>query len=184
MKPVEEMTRQEKCAYHLPHIDFKNNDIIHSCLTGSTLGGGHRPIEGDECETCDRYKSKFIEYPITVNGIKTEPFDYSYHLSGEVGSLCKIRPCGKEYEDKTYLGLYLGELPWFISSSYKEETGILTTKAASNPAILVFDLKKIIFGCESWWQIIKDKSELSDITDEDIDNVWYMQLLKAMKNNE
>ena len=40
------------------------------------------------------------------------------------------------------------------------------------------ELKKIIYGCESWWHEITSVEELKDITDSDIDNTWYVQLLK------
>ena len=52
----------------------------------------------------------------------------------------------------------------------------------TNPAIFVPELKKIIYGYESWWGAITNKDDLSDlnISDEDIENTWYVQLLKSM----
>lgn len=41
-----------------------------------------------------------------------------------------------------------------------------------------FELKKIIYGCESYWSVINDPNDFEDITKESIDNVWYVQLLK------
>ena len=55
---------------------------------------------------------------------------------------------------------------------------------ATNPAIYVFDLQRIIFGAESWWSIIENQEELKDITDDDINNQWYVKALKAMHKDE
>lgn len=55
---------------------------------------------------------------------------------------------------------------------------------ATNPAIYVFDLQRIIFGAESWWSIIENPEELKDITDDDINSQWYVKALKAMHNEE
>lgn len=57
----------------------------------------------------------------------------------------------------------------------------------NNPAIYVFELKKIIYGCESYWNIIDDPNDFKEITKETLDNVWYVQLLKEFygdKENE
>ena len=51
-----------------------------------------------------------------------------------------------------------------------------------NPAIYVPELGKVIYGMESWWHAIKDEKELKDITDNDIDNVWYVKALKEVNN--
>lgn len=47
-----------------------------------------------------------------------------------------------------------------------------------------FDLQRIIFGAESWWGIIESLEELKDITDDDINNIWYVKALKAMHKDE
>lgn len=92
-------------------------------------------------------------------------------MMGRAGSLVKIRPCNKEYGGKTYLGLYLGNQPWSQTVSYNNKSGELTVGMATNPAIYVFDLQRIIFGAESWWGIIESLEELKDITDDDINNI-------------
>lgn len=105
-------------------------------------------------------------------------------MMGRAGSLVKIRPCNKEYGGKTYLGLYLGNQPWSQTVSYNNKSGELTVGMATNPAIYVFDLQRIIFGAESWWGIIESLEELKDITDDDINNIWYVKALKAMHKDE
>ena len=101
-----------------------------------------------------------------------------------VGSLVKIRPCGEEYGNKTYLGFYIGDMPTHVYSSYNPESNILTIKNSTNPAIFVPELKRTIFGYESWWGEIKSEEELKEITNEDIDNVWYVKLLRNLNSKE
>ena len=88
--------------------------------------------------------------------------------SCDPGSFVSVRPCGDEYEDKTYLGLYVGEV------------AIGDTMSLHNPCIWVPDLKQYIFGCESWWGVIDSEDDLRKITDADIENVWYVRALKEL----
>ena len=46
--------------------------------------------------------------------------------------------------------------------------------------MMVPALKRIVYGSESWWTSIESEEGLRQITNEDIDNVPYVQLLKAM----
>ena len=133
-------------------------------------------------KTARTMKGRYIEYPIQVNNIKCDKMKQL--MMGRAGSLVKIRPCNKEYGGKTYLGLYLGNQPWSQTVSYNEESGELTVGMATNPAIYVFDLQRIIFGAESWWGIIENPEELKDITNDDINSQWYVKALKAMHKNE
>ena len=139
-------------------------------------------VSNEQCENCPNYESRYIEYPIQVNSIKCDKMKQL--MMGRAGSLVKIRPCNKEYGGKTYLGLYLGNQPWSQTVSYNNKSGELTVGMATNPAIYVFDLQRIIFGAESWWGIIESLEELKDITDDDINNIWYVKALKAMHKDE
>lgn len=122
-----------------------------------------------------------------IHNTKEKPFIDAW--SADNGDLVQIRPCNKEYGDKTYLGILLGMA---ALSSYIEikEDKFESHFSAYNPAIFVPELKKIIYGCESWWGKIKSVEELTQITNKDIENVWYVKLLKGMleekevKNNE
>ena len=69
--------------------------------------------------------------------------------------------CKGKYNEKTYIGIYIGDLPIQILTSYKESTGQLINSTMNNPAIFVPELKKIIYGCESWWKIIRSVDEFS-----------------------
>lgn len=125
---------------------------------------------------CEKYKSMYIEYPIQVNDIELNERKSLLYLES-IGKYCKVRYC---QDNKTYLGLFLGELPIGISIVYKEDTKVIDASFRSNPAIFVFELNKIIYGRESWWCIIEKEEDLKDITDSDINNVWYVKALKQL----
>ena len=97
-----------------------------------------------------------------------------------VGKPVAVRPCGKEYEGKTYFGIYLGDFPlsfgWQIKSDDPKK--MIVKPCLGNPAIFVPSLRKTVFGCESWWHKIKDEESMKQITDEDIDSTWYVKLVK------
>ena len=46
-----------------------------------------------------------------------------------------------------------------------------------NPVIYVFELKKIIYGCESYWSFMKDSHDFEEIMQEMINGQWYIELL-------
>ena len=182
-KPSE---RQKKCMNSFPYMGKEMNKTYCRKLMQERRDAEEDDmfvcVSNEQCENCPDYESRFIEYPIQVNSIK---YDKPKQLMmGRAGSLVKIRPCNKEYGGKTYLGLYLGNQPWSQTVSYNKELGELTVGMATNPAIYVFDLQRIIFGAESWWGIIESLEELKDITDDDINNIWYVKALKAMHKDE
>jgi hypothetical protein len=144
------------------------------------MGINREAFEWKENFICDDYKSKYIEYPIEVSEIKVDWDSYSLYKES-IGKFVRIRPCVKGYEGKTFLGLFLGELPSGPSVSYDEETKVVTIIPFTNPAIYVFDLKKIVFGMESWWGIIESEDDLKDITMDTINDQWYVKALKAME---
>lgn len=182
-KPSE---RQKKCKNSFPYMGKEMNKTYCRKLMQERRDADEDDmsvcVSNEQCENCPDYESRFIEYPIQVNSIKCDKMKQL--MMGRAGSLVKIRPCNKEYGGKTYLGLYLGNQPWSQTVSYNKELGELTVGMATNPAIYVFDLQRIIFGAESWWGIIESLEELKDITDDDINNIWYVKALKAMHKDE
>jgi hypothetical protein len=121
-----------------------------------------------------------IQFPITVKNIVFDDSDIRgpVFLGGKAGEFVAIRPV---QDEKTYLGLLLGEIAISMSVGWKEEEGELHVRRMMyNPAIFVFDLNKIVFGAESWWGTIKSESDLRKITNEDIENIWYVKALKAL----
>jgi hypothetical protein len=132
---------------------------------------------------CRNYKSRYIEYPIEVSKI-IQNTDKSGFRDEDIGKFVRISPCGKEYQEKTYLGLYLGELPVGFQITHNSETKELKVSFNINPAMFVFDLNKIIYGCESWWGFIESENDLKAITDADIENVWYVKALKMLSKGK
>lgn len=104
-------------------------------------------------------------------------------IFGKEGSLVQVRPCGKEYGDKTYLGFLIGEIALGSSLTIKEDK-IQCNFAQHNPAIFVPELGKIIYGIESWWSVIKSTEQLKEITNDDIENTWYVKMWQAMMEKE
>lgn len=159
------------------HLHFKGD---YSCLQDGFQNS--HPTDEEKCEACSLFKSRYIEFPIQVNETVHEKPEYNKDTwHGKMGSLVKIRPCGEEYENKTYIGFYLGDLPLCTLGRYDEKKGVYKVELMNNPAIFVPKLGKIIFGCESWWGVIKSIEEIKDITDDDISKVWYVKLAKALK---
>ena len=137
---MEDKAKIERCKYSHPH--FKNNSIEYHCVVDGWEDDKVRICKKGECESCQKFKSKYIEYP------------------------------------------YIGDLPIQILTSYKGSTGQLINSTMNNPAIFVPELKKIIYGCESWWKTIRSVDEFSKISNEDINNTWYVKLLQSMDQPE
>lgn len=159
---------------------LKNNEEYKKIKDNGIFDHGKWDFK--ESFICDSYKCIYIEYPIEISKINRD-LDRSPLGASKIGKFVKIRPCSDEADehgDNTFLGLYLGELPIGIHASHNPESKELTLSYHNNPAIYVFDLKKIIFGCESWWGIIENEADLKSITDIDIDNVWYVKALKSV----
>lgn len=169
-------TKQERCRY-CHRFMGKNHNEAH-CVMNGWEDDKVKIVTEEECEKCDFFESKFIEYPLTIQGIENQKIDArGMH---EIGSLCEISPCEKEYEGKSFIGIYLGDLPIGIGTSYDKNSGVLNNYAMTNPAIFVPELKKIIYGMQSWWRIIEKPEDFKGISEEDIENTWYVKLLKDM----
>jgi len=130
-----------------------------------------------------------IEFPITVTEIDCDDNSEAIHekllLGGKCGDMVAVRPCGKEYGDKTYLGVLLGEVAMSVSCRFDAEAGKLTLfQSYHNPAMYVPDLKKVIYGCGSWWGKINNEDDLKQITNQDISNVWYVKAMKALMHDD
>ena len=168
--------RQRNCKYCHPFMGRNHNET--HCVADGWEDDKVKTVTPEDCEKCDKYESRYIEYPITVSKINQKLREY--WKGKNCGQLVKIRPCGKEYESKTYLGFFLGDLPFTLYITHDPETLELSCSTTGNPAIFVPELKKIIFGMESWWSGIESEEELRNITDDDIENIWYVKMLKEM----
>ena len=175
---AEEKKKIEKCKFS--HLHFKGD---YSCVQAGWEDDKVVPTDEAKCEACKLFKSRYIEFPLTINEIETDKISYDDSWHAKVGQLVAVRPCGDEYEKKTYIGFYLGDLPLAITHSFNEKTGILKAGTFDNPAMFVPELGKIIWGCGSWWHVIKNEEELREISDDDISNVWYVKLAKKLSES-
>ena len=124
----EKKKRITRCRYSLPHCI--GGSIEYHCAADGWEDDKVRVCTEEECEQCIRFNSRYIEYPIFVNKIENRPIK-AHSMGHHIGSLVAVRPCGEEYGDKTYLGIYLGELPIQILTSYDPHIGVL--KKELNP---------------------------------------------------
>lgn len=168
-----------KCRYCHPRLR-KNNAGVYTeyhCVQAGWEDDKVKIVQKTDCKECNKFDSRYIEFPLSVNKIKNEPITVT-GIKQEIGCLCKINPCAEEYCGKTYIGIYIGDLPIAIYNSFNKETGVLSNKTMNNPAIYVPEFKKIIYGCESWWQEITSIEELERDSERNINDTWYLQFLK------
>ena len=139
------------------------------------------PVDDSDCEKCKKFKSKFIEFPLTIDDILFKGL-YDFNLYRDrVGSFVAVRPCGAEYENKTYVGILVGDLPTSIAVSLNHKSNDLKVFGDHhNPCIVVPSLGKIVWGYESWWHLIEKPEALDAISDEDIEGTWYVKALSEM----
>lgn len=129
-----------------------------------------------------------LDWQLALNNTKETVVDEENKVirkTSESGVPVKIRPCGKEYGDKTYFGILIGDVALGISESVKKENpGILHIKRSFyNPAIFVPELNEVIYGCGSWWCEIESEEELNKlITDELINDIWYVKMLNSIND--
>lgn len=131
-----------------------------------------------------RAEERRIKYPIEVKDIK---FDAKLGISKDgvgrekPGDMVMIRSCKEGHGDKTRLGIFIGYVSIHGGARFERETGTLTFEVGgSNPAIFVPELNEVVLGCESWWGRIDSEKDLKQITDEDINNVWYVKAMKQL----
>lgn len=167
-----------RCRYSHPSFRWKSYEWL--CHVDGWADDKIKAVTEDVCESCEKFSSQYIEYPLTIQGIEnTFAEDAKLHLH-PCGSLVKIALCGEEHGGKTYLGILLGDLPIGTTVSFHHDDQKLHIGAMTNPAIFVPELKKIVYGMESWWSEIENPDDLKDITSDDIQNTWYVKLLNEL----
>lgn len=99
------------------------------------------------------------------------------------GTPVRVRPCGDEYpDDKTYFGILIGDVATGVGHMVKDST-LIARLSGYNPAIIIPELGKVVFGYESWWGVIESEEDMDKlITDETIRNVWYVKAIKEMSH--
>jgi hypothetical protein len=113
----------------------------------------------------------------------TKPIDLR-GITAKCGDAVKVRSCKKEHGDKTYFGIYIGDVA--LSISHSIEKGVVTASHSFyNPAIFIPELNEIVYGVESYWSKIESEEELAKaITDDTIQNVWYVKALKKLSGEK
>lgn len=132
-----------------------------------------------------------LRYPIEVNrihwatkdqGIWHEPILEEDPLGASAGRWVAVRPCAKRYEGRTFVGVMLGRFALGASARYDSATRILHLGYSfHNPAMYVPDIGRVIFGSQSWWGALQNPEDLRQITDADIENVWYVRALRDLE---
>lgn len=97
--------------------------------------------------------------------------------STKPGAMVAVRPVGSE---KTYLGMYLCCAPTSVFGEQRGEDLVLRMSEHTNPAIYVPELDRIVWGYGSWWGEIESEEKLREITDDVIENQWYVRALKQL----
>jgi len=152
-------------------MDDLGKDAFNQLMSALTKGieeDTSKIVSGDE-----------IKFPIEVSGIKS--FRKTFKATVPVGSWVSIRPAA---DPKTYLGIHLGDLLIGVDYFYHTEKKSIEIFSNNNPAIYVPDLKRVVWGCESWWGIIKNPEGLKAITDADIQNIWYVKAFNELMQAE
>lgn len=175
---MEEKTRQERCRF-CHRFMGKNHNEAH-CVFDGWEDDKVKVVIAEDCDSCDHFFSRFIGYPLIIQGIENSPIAIKGR-SASCGELCEVTLAEKETGEKSFLGIYLGDLPTQILTSFNPEIGILKNSAMTNPAIYVFELNRIVYGYESWWRTIKSVDDFKGITDKNIENTWYVRLLRDMQ---
>jgi len=120
-----------------------------------------------------------IQCPIQVDAIAFA--EHPGFNSEKVGMLVHVKPCEESLRGKTFIGVYLGDMQISVGCSYHPESKKLEVYGTHNPAIYVPALRRVVWGCGSWWRAIKDPSQLDkEITEGDISGTWYVQLMLQM----
>jgi hypothetical protein len=132
-----------------------------------------------------------LDEPMTIEAVDLSKVGVARLLhpmfgASKVGKFVSVRKAGEG--EKTKLGLYLGDLPYQlggrIADTEEGKTLVIEPFPMGNPCIYVFDDKQFVYGFESWWGEIRDPDHLREITDGDIENVWYVQALKQLSEKE
>lgn len=143
---------------------------------GAVAGRGRKPGRGAAHEPCITSR----KFPVEVSAIEILT-ERQRRGPDKVGGLVRVRPCAKDCGDKTYLGIYLGDLPLEVDAFYRDKSHKLTIGLHRNPAMFVPELKRVVWGCGSWWGFIEKPEDAERmITDESIASIPYVKVLKAM----
>ena len=170
-----EENRRRTCRWALPEFDGTT-----TCRNPDAAD--RQTVDDAACQACAAYSSRYIQYPLEVGSITLDQLE-GWGLSS-VGNLVAVRPCSENPEERTYLGLYLGQQPWTLAASFNNKTKDLAVRSVCNPLIYVFETRTLVRGADSWWSRVESPDDLKKITDADIEATWYVKLLREMTKHE
>jgi hypothetical protein len=127
-----------------------------------------------------------IKFPIEVKKIVAGVVPGLFPANGNSGAVVRVRLAG-DTACKTHLGFMLGEMvhPGMILTAFDTEEQAVCVHLRSNPAMFVPALKRVVWGAESWWGLVKDAEDLErEITDQDIENTPYVAMLRQLMKGE
>lgn len=142
------------------------------------LKNEHKIYDKYKNHTCDLFDANSIETPFEITSIE---IDNDKKIIPEL-KLVKVRPCAKEYNNKTFVGILINYwYPCSESFSINRETKKLKIRLGiSNPLIYIPELNIFVRGYNSWWGEISDINNYSPITNDVIDNLWYVKMAKQL----
>lgn len=119
----------------------------------------------------------------SLNKIKSVKYDDNLALYSlyKGNSIVEVKPCDKKkYEDKNYIGIYLGDFPQTVSGETNKDGEFVIKPTHNNPLIYIPETNSVVFGSGSWWRKIEKIEDFKGISDEEIQNTWYVQLMKEL----
>ena len=131
-----------------------------------------------DCPHCSGTGSIKKKYPWVITGVE---WDCRPLLKRAKPTWVRVRPCAEEFKNQTYLGWLLGDMALSQMIKLSPEGVLTVSMAAHNPAIFVPELKRVIFGCESWWSALSAPADLAEISNAAINNTWYVMALKDLE---
>jgi len=150
------------------------------------------PEDQAKCRICKGTGKREPFYPVVATQISVdmkEVFRPKMLFGGACGDFVSIRTILKDddpNDGKTFLGVIIGELATCgVLHRDNKEPGLVRVEPGLHyPMIFVPDLARVVFGYESWWGRINSPDDLRQITDATINNVWYVQALKALSKKD
>jgi hypothetical protein len=112
--------------------------------------------------------------PLTINSIRIQTVAFKKEQQ------CKYVAVRPVDDEKTYIGILIGEAALSVGGLYYIEEQEIFVTHMLNPVIFIPDIMRVVLGIESWWSVIRKPEDLKQITDADIQNVWYVKALKSM----
>lgn len=124
-------------------------------------------------------------WPKQVEGVRCigAPFEAYRPTERKPHPWVAIRPCEERFGNKTFFGILLGDLALAYSVYINKDGLLVVSPSMHNPAIYVPDLKEVVFGCGSWWGTISSPEKLREISDADIESVWYVRAMKDLEGS-